>query len=236
MTRRAAAAPGLSSPWACRALGGLPALRHAACVGGVAGLIHLSTPHTAALAQASTETSTAQRPKPTTLYRLDPAHTFVTFEILHFDTATIRGRFGPLEGQAELNAESRSGRAQVVVDVAQVSTGLPVLDALLKRADLLDAAGHPKAYFVAESFPFDPQGRVSAVSGEFTLRGMSRTLTLRAQRWRCYLNPLFRREVCGGDFTAEFRRSEYGITHSLPFVSDLVRLLIQVEAVRASDP
>ena len=27
---------------------------------------------------------------------LDPSHSFVTFEMLHFDTATIRSRFGPL--------------------------------------------------------------------------------------------------------------------------------------------
>ena len=167
-------------------------------------------------------------------YALDRTHTFVTFEVLHFDTATLRGRFGPLDGQAELDVAGRQGRVQVVIDTAQVSTGLPVLDALLRRADLLDVETHPKAYFVAEAFEFDPQGRVSAVSGEFTLRGISRGLKLQAQRWRCYLNPLFRREVCGGDFVAEFKRSDFGITHSLPFVSDTVRLLVQVEGIRQS--
>ena len=169
-------------------------------------------------------------------YTFDRSHTFVTFEILHFDTATIRGRFGPLEGQAELDVPNRKGRVQVIIDTALVSTGLPVLDALLKRADLLDVDAHPKAYFVGETFEFDAQGRVSAVSGEFTLRGTSRGLKLQAQRWRCYLNPLFRREVCGGDFVAEFKRSDFGITHSLPFVSDTVRLLVQVEGLRQSAP
>lgn len=181
---------------------------------------------------ASISTARAQ---PVT-YAFDRTHTFVTFEILHFDTATIRGRFGPLDGQAELDAAGRKGRVQVIIDTAQVSTGLPVLDALLKRADLLDAEAHPKAYFVGEAFEFDTQGRVTAVSGEFTLRGTSRGLKLQAQRWRCYLNPLYRREVCGGDFTAEFKRSDFGITHSLPFVADTVRLLVQVEAMRQSAP
>ena len=165
-------------------------------------------------------------------YQFDRTHTFVTFEILHFDTATIRGRFGPLDGQAELNTAAKQGRVQVVIDVAQVSTGLPVLDALLRRPDLLDADSHPQAYFVGSTVEFDEQGQVTAVHGEFTLRGTSRGLTLKAQRWRCYINPLFRREVCGGDFVGEFKRSEFGITHSLPFVADTVRLLIQVEAIR----
>jgi polyisoprenoid-binding protein YceI len=169
-------------------------------------------------------------------YSFDRSHTFVTFEILHFETATIRGRLGPLDGQAELDIASRKGRVQVVIDTALVSTGLPVLDALLKRADLLDSDAHPRAYFVGETFEFDAQGRVAAVSGEFTVRGIGRGLKLQAQRWRCYPNPLFRREVCGGDFVAEIKRSDFGITHSLPFVADTVRLLVQVEAVRQSAP
>lgn len=36
-------------------------------------------------------------------YRLDPGHSFVTFELLHFDTATLRGRFGPLDGEVQLD-------------------------------------------------------------------------------------------------------------------------------------
>ena len=169
-------------------------------------------------------------------YALDRTHTFVTFEVLHFETATIRGRFGPLDGQAALDPVGRRGRVQVVVDTSQVSTGLPVLDALLRRADLLDVEAHPQAYFVGEAFEFDAQGRVTAVSGEFTLRGVGRGLKLQAQRWRCYLNPLYRRQVCGGDFVAEFKRSDFGITHSLPFVADAVRLLIQVEGIRQTVP
>ena len=41
------------------------------------------------------------------VYRLDPAHSFVHFEVMHFGTATLRGRFGPLEGIAELDLAAR---------------------------------------------------------------------------------------------------------------------------------
>lgn len=166
-------------------------------------------------------------------YTFDPSHTFVTFEVLHFDTATIRGRFGPLQGQAEWSpGPGGPGRIQVIVDVAAVSTGLPVLDALLKGADLLDAASHPQAFFIAQDLLSDAQGRLQTVQGVLTLRGVDRPLTLRAERFRCYLNPLFRREVCGGDFVGEIRRSDFGIQHSLGFVADTVRLRIQVEGIR----
>jgi polyisoprenoid-binding protein YceI len=164
-------------------------------------------------------------------WRLDPTHSFVHFEVLHFGASTLRGRFGPLNGELTLDRTTKSGRVQVVVPTAAVSTGLPVLDARLREPDMLAAEAHPQAYFIAERFDFDAQGNVTSVRGEFTLRGSSQPLTLKAQRFRCYTNPLFRREVCGGDFEGELVRSSFGITHSLPFVADKVRLLVQVEAI-----
>ncbi|MDT7837745.1 YceI family protein [Aquabacterium sp. OR-4] len=169
-------------------------------------------------------------------YQLDPTHSFVHFEVLHFDTATLRGRFGPLKGEVELDRAARRGRVQVVVDVSQVSSGLPVLDARLRGPDLLDAEGHPQAFFVASGFEFDAQGGVRAVRGEFTLRGQGRPLTLMAERFRCYTHPLLRREVCGGDFSAVLERSAWGITYGLPFVAERVTLRVQVEAVRQDPP
>lgn len=165
-------------------------------------------------------------------YRLDPTHSFVHAQVLHFDTSTIRVRFGPLNGEVTLDREARRGRVQVVIDTTRASSGLPVLDARLREPELLDAAGHPQAFFVAERFEFDAQGAVVALRGELTLRGQSQPLTLTARRFRCYTSPLLRREVCGGDFEATFRRSAFGITHSLPFVGDEVRLDLQVEAIR----
>ena len=166
------------------------------------------------------------------LYRFDPTHTFANFELLHFGTSTIRGRFGPLNGEVTLDRATRQGRVQVEIDTAQVSTGVAVLDARLKESDMLAVQSHPRAYLVAERLEFDDAGRVKALRGEFTLRGVSVGLTLTALRFNCYTSPLLRREVCGGDFEGQFSRGAVGITHSLPFVADTVRLLVQVEAIR----
>lgn len=165
-------------------------------------------------------------------YRLDPTHSFVSFELLHFATSTIRGRIGPVSGEVELDRPQRRGRVQITLEMASASTGVPVLDARLKEPDLLAVREHPQAWFVADRFDFDETGRVSGVRGELTFRGTSQLLALRALRFNCYTSPLLRVEVCGGDFEGNLVRSAAGITHSLPFVSDTVRLLVQVEALR----
>ena len=121
---------------------------------------------------------------------------------------------------------------QVVIDTAAVSTGLAVLDARMRQGDLLATTAHPQACIVAERLDFAADGGVAAVTGEFTLRGQGRPLRLVAQRFRCYLNPLLRREVCDGDFDADLQRSDFGMSFGQPFVTDTVRLKIAVQAIR----
>jgi polyisoprenoid-binding protein YceI len=164
-------------------------------------------------------------------YRFDPAHSFVHFEVMHFGTATLRGRFGPLQGVATLDARAAQGQVSLSVPTQGVSTGLAVLDSRLRQDDLLASEAHPQAYFVAERFVFEG-GALREVRGEFTLRGTSRPLTLRAQRFSCGTHPVLQRDWCGGDFETELQRSDYGMSFGLPFVANRVRLLIQVEAIR----
>jgi len=40
-------------------------------------------------------------------FQLDPAHTFVTFEVLHFGTSTLRGRIGPVTGEVTIDRSTR---------------------------------------------------------------------------------------------------------------------------------
>lgn len=163
-------------------------------------------------------------------YRFDPAHSFVHFEVMHFDTATLRGRFGPLEGYATLDATARQGSVSLRVPTKIVSTGLPVLDSRLRQADLFDSEAQPEAFFVAERFVFDGD-RLQEVRGEITLRGISRPLALRVQRFSCGTHPILQRAWCGGDFEAELQRSDFGMSFGLPLVGNRVRLLVQVEAI-----
>ncbi len=164
-------------------------------------------------------------------YRIDPAATHVHFEVQHFGTSTSRGRFDTIDGSITLDRAAHGGEVSIEVDTASVSTGLAPFDGVLRRADMLDVQAHPKAYFVARRFGFDGE-RLASVSGEFTLRGTSRPLTLRALAFGCRPHPTLQRELCGGDFEAELRRSDFGMNFGLPFAADRVRLIIQVEAVR----
>jgi len=160
------------------------------------------------------------------VYTLDPDHSFVQFEVLHFGTSTIRGRFGPIAGEVTLDREAGSGVIRITVDTASVSTGWRNFDGRLREADLLASADFPKAVFASERLRFEGE-RLAEVSGTLELRGSSHPLVLRALRFGC--EPGKEPQVCGGDFEAELQRSAYGMVYLLPFVGDSVRLLVQVQ-------
>ena len=115
---------------------------------------------------------------------------------------------------------------------ASASTGTDALDKQLQGKNFFDAAQFPNAKFVADKFSFDGD-KVTEVAGTLTLRGVTHPVTLKATLFNCYLNPLLKREVCGGDFETTIQRSLWGITWGLDLgIPDRVRLLVQVEAVR----
>jgi polyisoprenoid-binding protein YceI len=167
-------------------------------------------------------------------YLIEPTHTSVTWEVLHFGTSTTRGRFARVQGHVVLDRTAHTGEASIEVDTTALDTGIAPFNARLKQGDLFATDEHPKAWFVAGRLQFDGE-QLAAVPGELTLRGVSQPLTLKAVRFNCYRNPLFNREVCGGDFEATVRRNDFGMSFGLPFVGNEVLLRVQVEAVRQPD-
>ena len=165
-------------------------------------------------------------------YTIEPTHTFVTFEVSHFGTSFNRGRWDRKEGTVQFDRAARTGRVELTIDMGSINSGVAQFDGHLKSKDFFNAAEFPTARFVGEKFVFNGD-KVAAVEGTLTMLGKSNPVTLKANQFNCYTNPIFKREVCGGDFEATLQRSQWGINFGLPMVApDNVRLVVQVEAIR----
>ena len=184
-----------------------------------------------AAAAATLLSVTAVQAEPVT-FTLDPTHTFVTFEAKHFGTSTNRGRFDKKEGTVRFDRAAKTGKVDITIDVASINTGTAAFDKHLQSADLLDVAKFPKARFVSDKFSFNGD-KVTEVSGQFTLLGKTQPMTLKANKFNCYDNPMLKREVCGGDFEATIDRSAHGLNYGLDWgFAKNVRLVVQIEAVK----
>jgi len=162
-------------------------------------------------------------------YVLDPERCVVHWEVVHFGTSTVRGRFGPVNGEVMLDRSGGRGSVSLRFATNTIDTGLRPFNARLREPDMLASTEFPEAYFVATRFRFDGD-KLAEVRGEFTLRGVSQPLSLLAKRFGCRRDA--RGEVCGGDFEAHFERSDFGMTFGLPWIANRVHLVVQVEGVK----
>lgn len=169
-------------------------------------------------------------------YEVDPTHTFVMYEMGHYATTTNRGRFSTRSGAVTLDRAARSGKVDIVIDISSINTGFDLLNRHVQSSDFFDVAKYPAGRFSSERLEFSGD-KLSAVHGTLTLMGQAHPVTLKALRFNCDDSPLFKREVCGGDFETVVQRSLWGLTWGLAFgFEDQVRLLVQVEGVRLDAP
>jgi polyisoprenoid-binding protein YceI len=193
----------------------------------------------AALVSAQQTSEVLPPPKPSggpvkgATYAVDPNHTFVIYEIDHYDTTTNRGRFNARDGTVKIDPSGKGGTIDITMDIGSVSTGVDLLNRHLKSDEFFNVARFPTGRFVSNKISFHGD-KVTAVEGTLTLLGRTRPVTLKAMRFNCYIAPLINRQTCGGDFEAMVQRSNWGITWGTSFgFEDKVRLLVQVEAINA---
>ncbi len=166
-------------------------------------------------------------------YTIDPTHTFASFEIDHFGASTNRVRFDKKTGSVQFDKAGKTGKVEIELDMTAMNSGTPAFDKHLQSADLFDAAQFPTAKFVSDKFVFDGD-KLKEVTGQLTLKGKTAPMTIKANKFACYENPMLqKREVCGGDFEATIDRTQWGVDYGIPYgFPKEVRLVMTIEAVK----
>ena len=164
-------------------------------------------------------------------YTIDPGHTYPSFEADHMGISVLRGKFNKTTGSITLDRAAKTGTIDIVIDANSLDFGHDKLNEHAKNADMFDVAKFPTATYKAKSIKF--KGDVPAsVDGELTLHGVTKPVTLTINKFKCIEHPMLKKEVCGADASAEFKRSDFGINYGLPRMAPEVKLAIQVEAVK----
>jgi polyisoprenoid-binding protein YceI len=167
-----------------------------------------------------------------TTYNIDPNHTYPSFEADHKGLSVWRGKFNKTSGTIELDRAKKTGSMEVTIDAASIDFGHEKMNAHANSPDIFDTAKYPTAVYKGKSFTFQGDTPV-AVEGELTLHGVTRPLALKINKFKCVMNEQMKREVCGADAIAEFKRSDFGINYAIPAFAPEVTLRIQVEAIAA---
>jgi len=168
-------------------------------------------------------------------YNVDPNHTFPSFEADHMGGLSVwRGKFDKSSGTIVLDKEKASGTVDITIDASSIDFGHPKLNEHAKSAEMFDVEKFPTATYKGTLAKFK-NGAPTEVQGQFTLHGVTKPLTLTINQFKCMINPMSKKEVCGADASATFNRSDFGVSFGDKYgFNQEVKLQIQVEGGRAS--
>jgi polyisoprenoid-binding protein YceI len=164
-------------------------------------------------------------------YTIEPNHTYPSFEADHMGISVWRGKFTKTSGTILLDRAAKTGSLDITIDANSIDFGHEKLNAHAKTADMFDVAKFPTATYKSKSITFKGDVPVS-VDGELTLHGVTKPVTLAINKFKCIEHPMLKKEVCGADASAEFKRSDFGISYGTPRFAPEVKLAISVEAIK----
>ena len=167
-------------------------------------------------------------------YNLDPSHTYPSFEADHMGGLSIwRGKFTKSSGTVVLDTEKKTGTVEVNIDVDSIDFGMAKMNEHAKSAEIFDVATFPTATYKGTFTKFK-DGKPTQVSGDLTLHGVTRPVTLKINQFLCKPHPMLKKEVCGADASATFNRKDFGVGYGEGYGFKMdVTLRIQVEGLRA---
>lgn len=169
-------------------------------------------------------------------YEVDEFHTNARFAIDHFNTSTNVGGFYGLTGEMAFDLLAKTGKIDITIPMDKLQTGSEHFTNHLKSPDLFDVEKHPTMRFVSEKFNFIGKGKYTklrSVDGHLTLLGQTHPVRLTAKKFGCYDSPMFKKEVCGGDFSTTIDRTKWGMNYLVDVgMTKNVRIDIQIEAVK----
>jgi polyisoprenoid-binding protein YceI len=166
-------------------------------------------------------------------YQLDPQHTYPSFEADHFNGASIwRGKFNSSSGTVVLDRAAKTGSVDVAIDLTSVDIGNDTLDKELTGPKFFDTAKFPKAIYKGNRIMYKGDVPVKVI-GELTLHGVTKPVNLTIQSFKCYINPVLKKETCGTESTATFDRSDFGVDFGKAYGFKMKTTLhIQAEGIK----
>lgn len=161
-------------------------------------------------------------PVPAGDYRLDPAHASLIFKVSHLGFSMYTARFTDFDARLYFDPRQlEAAKLQARVDARSLETDFPNpkqldFNAQLQGEEWLATEKHPQIRFVSTDVKMTGD-REMQVTGDFTLRGVTRPLTLNVRYNGGYagheIDPNAR---VGFSATGTVKRADYGMDFGLP--------------------
>jgi polyisoprenoid-binding protein YceI len=186
----------------------------------------------AAAIPAQADVSANPQAAPKGKYKVEPNHTAVLFCIRHMGIADYCGRFNKVTGSLSFNgSQPDKSSTEIAIDMTSVDTPSDVLDGKL-RDEFFEVAKHPAAAFKATAIKVTGKNE-GEVTGELTLHGVTKPVTLKTTFNGGQPHPLANAYVIGFSAMTSFKHADFGFPSVAwrVFIGDEIKLYIEAEFV-----
>jgi polyisoprenoid-binding protein YceI len=169
-----------------------------------------------------------------TTYQIDKAHSEVGFQVRHL-LSKVRGRFADFSGAITFDeADPASGNVSFSIQAASIDTNQPDRDAHLRSEDFFAVDRYPTLTFASRAIAPRGSGEF-AVTGDLTVRGVAREVTLPVQYLGKAKDP-WGHEKAAFETSVTLNRKDFGLNWNAVLetggflVGDDVRVSISLQA------
>ena len=165
-------------------------------------------------------------------YVMDTAHASILFKIDHLGYSTYIGRFEAFEAKLSGDPANPGGASvEAAIDMTSLDIANDAFATELMGPDWFDAAAFPTASFVSTKVEMIGQAQ-AAITGNLTLHGVTRPVTLDATFNGGAYDRLRGADVVGFSATTTLNRSAFGVDKFSGLVTDEVTLEIEAEFLK----
>ena len=171
-------------------------------------------------------------------WQIDPNHSEITFRVRHL-VSRVPGTFTSWGGTIFADpADLGSGRVEVTIDAASITTRNERRDADLRSPNFFAVDSFPKITF--KSTGVDARGTSLTVAGDLTMRGVTKPVTLTGDFGGVTGSPEPRRQRIGFSASTTINRLDFGVSWNRAvegggvLLGNDVEITINIEAIRAS--
>ncbi|MGO2331467.1 MAG: YceI family protein [Pseudoalteromonas nigrifaciens] len=159
------------------------------------------------------------------------AHAFVNFKIKHLGYSWLHGRFNTFDGTFSYDAKTpNASQITVNIDTTSLDSNHAERDKHLRGKDFLNVSKYPTATFKSTSVKFDDDDS-GEVTGEFTLHGVTKTITFEIDKVGEGKDPWGGQRV-GFEGETSLKLADYGIDYNLGPASTHVDIGLSIEGIR----
>jgi polyisoprenoid-binding protein YceI len=160
------------------------------------------------------------------------AHAFVNFKIKHLGYSWLHGRFNTFDGQFNYDPKNpNASQISVNIDTASLDSNHAERDKHLRGGDFLNVSKYPQASFKSTAIMFDQDGEEATVTGEFTLHGITKTISFEIDKIGEGKDPWGGYRV-GFEGETSLKLADYGIDYDLGPASTHVDIGLFIEGIR----